>query len=82
MKCQTALGQKEMFILIYSDVLNYYVLVINPAPGVGVTLDAPDTRKRESQEGETEAGQRPDTQLHKPLLWPFIGAVFAHCVLT
>lgn len=81
-KCQTAPGQKEMFILIYPDTLNCNILVINHAPGVGVTwiVLTPDSKK--AKKGETEAGQRLDTQLHKRLLWPFIRAVFTRCVLT
>lgn len=54
LKCQTALGQKEMFILIYPDTWNCNVLAINHSPAVGVTWDT----RQESQEGETEAGQR------------------------
>lgn len=74
-KCQTALGQKEMFILIYPDTWNCDVLVINHSPAVGV-IGTPDSKK--AKKGKLRQGR----DLHKLLLWCFIRAVFTRCVLT
>lgn len=56
-KCQTAPGQKEMFVLIYPDTLNCNVLVINHAPGVGVTwiVLTPDSKK--AKKGKLRQGK-------------------------